>query len=174
MCRGPCPECPFSSCENFLYGFKGTPSGRASRPARPERAGREAGVIARGRERDGGKPPETRGQQGLACSGAAAARALRPEALRSRALPPGGLPAPAGRRLRAPTLPDDRARTAAGPSSTRRAFSRRARSSKCARCARVLRMALRATLDCDLPRQDLGTYPQDGTKDGPTKNDGRV
>ncbi len=33
---------------------------------------------------------------------------------------------------------------------------------KCARYARVLRMALRATPDCDLPRQDLGTYQEDG------------
>jgi hypothetical protein len=33
---------------------------------------------------------------------------------------------------------------------------------KCARSARVLWMALRATLDSDLPRQDLGTYREDG------------
>src|SRR5258708_568752 len=42
-----------------------------------------------------------------------------------------------------------------GPPSPRRAFSCRAKITvKSARCARVLRMALRATPDCDLPRQD--------------------
>jgi hypothetical protein len=35
---------------------------------------------------------------------------------------------------------------------------------KCAPCGRVLWMALRAPLDCDLPRQTIGTYRQDGRK----------
>jgi hypothetical protein len=41
------------------------------------------------------------------------------------------------------------------PSSSRQSSCRRAKITvKCARCAHVLRMALRATLDTDLPRQD--------------------
>jgi len=44
---------------------------------------------------------------------------------------------------------------AARPSSSRRALCRRARITvKSAPYGRVLRMALRATLECDLPRQD--------------------
>jgi hypothetical protein len=52
----------------------------------------------------------------------------------------------------------------AGPSSSRRAFSRRAKITvKGARCARVAgAMALRATLDTDLSRQRSGTCREDG------------
>jgi hypothetical protein len=40
---------------------------------------------------------------------------------------------------------------------------------KGAHCARVANaMALRATLECDLPRQDLGTYQEDGGIDETT------
>jgi hypothetical protein len=35
---------------------------------------------------------------------------------------------------------------------------------KGATCGRVLRTALRAALDRELPRQDLGTYQQDGNR----------
>jgi hypothetical protein len=56
----------------------------------------------------------------------------------------------------------------AEPPSTRRAFSHRQKSQiKGARCARVAgAMALRATPDNDLSRQDLGTYQEDGRFDG--------
>jgi hypothetical protein len=52
----------------------------------------------------------------------------------------------------------------AGPSSTRRASCHRAKITvKGARCAHVATpMALRAILECDLPRQDLGTYQRTG------------
>ena len=36
---------------------------------------------------------------------------------------------------------------------------------KGAPCGRVLRTALRTALDRDLPRQDLGTYKEDGRTD---------
>ena len=52
---------------------------------------------------------------------------------------------------------------AAGPSSSRRALCRRAKITvKSAPYGRVLRMALRATPDCDLPRQRSGSYREDG------------
>ena len=51
---------------------------------------------------------------------------------------------------------------AAGLSSSRRASCRRAKTTvKSAPCGRVLRMALRATLECDLPRQRTGIYQED-------------
>ena len=58
-----------------------------------------------------------------------------------------GRPAPAGQAVPAATHPRPRPRDQAGPSSSRRASSRRAKITvKGARYARVLRMALRATL----------------------------
>jgi hypothetical protein len=66
-------------------------------------------------------------------------------------LPPH--PQAAGTRSNAPPVTAPTQLT--GPPSPRRAFCRRAKITvKSARYARVLRMALRATPDCDLPRQD--------------------
>ncbi len=67
---------------------------------------------------------------------------------------------PGGPRRQAPsvTVPA----RAAGLSSSRRASCRRAKTTvKSAPCGRVLRMALRATLECDLPRQRTGIYQED-------------
>ena len=59
---------------------------------------------------------------------------------------------------------------AAGPSSSRRAVCRRAKITvKSAPYGRVLRMALRATPDSDLPRQESGTYQEDGPLTRPRK-----
>ena len=54
---------------------------------------------------------------------------------------------------------------AACPSSSRRASCRRAKIIvKSVPYGRVLRMALRATLECDLPRQRTGTCKEDGER----------
>jgi hypothetical protein len=73
-------------------------------------------------------------------------------------LPPGG----PGRHASGVTAPARAAR----PSSSRRALCRRAKITvKSAPYGRVLRMALRATPDCDLPRQRSGSYQEDGGED---------
>jgi len=77
--------------------------------------------------------------------------------------PPGAAPPPGQQaRTRRQAVPaathprGPRPRELTRPSSSRRAFSRRAKITvKSARYARVLRTALRAALDCDLPRQTL-------------------
>jgi hypothetical protein len=116
-------------CDNFLYGFKGTPCGRASRPAcgRKSRTGREA---TRGTRRGSGVNRDV------------LARELGRRAHSGGGwlpLPAGGIPAVAARRParlpRSPQAPGSRSNAAqrpclrelAGPSSTRRASSRRAK-----------------------------------------------
>jgi hypothetical protein len=118
-------------------------------------AGSHAGRGShRGESRGGVRdlPEACEAAGGRAYSGAAACRALRAGAHRAQ---PVGCPASAGRQppRNAPTVTAP-VRTA-GPPSSHRAFCRRVKITvKSARCARVLRMALRATPDCDLPRQD--------------------
>ena len=148
-------------CDNFLYGFKGTPSAR--QPGRPPpRSG--AGSRSTGGLIRRNVPPIAAEVAGgpCRCRAGLARRSFRAEALVAAAAP----------RIAAPHRPQTVPAAAplavtAGaerPSSSRRASCRRAKITfKSARCARVLRMALRATLDTDLPRQDLGTYQEDGT-----------
>ena len=74
-------------------------------------------------------------------------------------------PAPAGPAVSAVTL--RRWSRLQRPGLTRPpclASSRRARSQSRALPPVASSMALRATLECDLPRQDLGTYRKDGTE----------
>ena len=90
-------------------------------------------------------------------SGAAACRALTGGSPLGSAPPPGQQARTRRQAVPAATRPrGPRPRELTGPSSSRRAFSRRAKITvKSARCARVLRTAPRAALDSDLPRQTL-------------------
>ena len=153
--RGVCaPRAWRVACDNFLYGFKGSPAARqpSGLPDRPrgiakprwERVDLDA-MTARARAGTAGDAPY---------SGAALGRDLRcgspPVAAHRRSAPPhpqaGGS---AGNARRWP-----RRASWAGPSSTRRASCHRAKITvKGARCAHVATaMALRATFECDLPR----------------------
>ncbi len=84
------------------------------------------------------------------------------------ALPPVGIPAPRKQAVPAPTRPPGpRLHEPAGPFSPRRALCRRAKITvKSARCARVLRTALRAAQDCDLPLQDPAPIRRTGGRAG--------
>jgi hypothetical protein len=75
-------------------------------------------------------------------------------------------PAPVGRRSPSLRTRDDRAARAPGRAVLRApgSLSPRKLTLKDATCGRVLRTALRAALDRELPRQDLGTYQEDGPK----------
>jgi hypothetical protein len=160
------PELAILICDNFLYGFQGHAFGAPGRavPGLDQMRGHGS---HRGETRTGpGKPPDAR----------AGSRGDAPTPGRQPAAPygrePTGRGAATGRlpRSRRQAVPrsnaprGDRAcKNGPGPSSSRRAFCRRAKITvKSARCARVLRMALRATPDCDLARQDPGKYQEDG------------
>jgi hypothetical protein len=91
----------------------------------------------------------------------------RAEALTGAPPPPGRLPRfpqDSGTRRYVASMAAPARR--AWPSSVPGILSPRKLTVKCARCARVLRMALRATLDCDLPGKTIGTYRKDGAKRG--------
>jgi hypothetical protein len=140
--------------ENFLYvSFQGhafgAPAGTASAALRAQAPGPPAGLIRRS------VPPKA---AEVAGGPVAAGRARSP-------LLSGGSPRRGGGpRIAAPHRPQTvpavalvaGAARAGQPSSSRQPSCRRAKITvKCARCARVASaMALRATLDTDLPRQD--------------------
>ncbi len=155
------------TCDNFLYQRLQGHALRARRAAQPWPGSWEwARGSPRGvRERDEGAAPLA---AGVAGSLAGMGRQLGPLPLARqrtgagrcrRAVtphPPPGGPHRYAPRVAAPAR-------AAGPSSSRRASCRRAKITvKSAPYDRVLRMALRATPDCDLPRQRTGTYQPDG------------
>ncbi len=131
----------------------GAPGRAVPGPNRIRGAGVTEGIASWS---EGGVATAKRAAEKLAYSGTAACRALRAGAHRARRCRRSAASAPAGRRFPLQRAHGDRASKPAGPSSSRRAFFRRAKITvKSARYARVLRMALRATPDCDLPRQDL-------------------
>ena len=79
-----------------------------------------------------------------------------------------GRPAPAGRRSPPLRTTDDTGRAPAMGGAVLYApgiLSPRKLTLKGATCGRVLRTALRTALDRELPRQDLGTYQEDGASD---------
>jgi hypothetical protein len=117
------------TCDNFLYGFKGTPSGRA-RPSGPRPSSAPGTRDHRDSARAGaGLTPEPGGVGGhRADSGAGGmpspdGRELSGPGAATRSAGPH--PQAGGSRSNAPRGP--RPRELAGPSSSRRAFSRRAK-----------------------------------------------
>jgi len=84
--------CPFFSCDNFLYGFKGTPYGRAGRPAS---AGVGASARITGEGSEGDEREARRRGQGWghpASLGGSLARCLSAAAHRRGPLPQRGQP----------------------------------------------------------------------------------
>src|SRR5579863_3325008 len=145
-------------CENFLYGFKGacgaSRAGSPPRRAQARRHPRRTGATAR---RPGwGREAPRRGR-----GGSVAASFGRWPCGR------GGCPAPLATdppwRMPAVSLAGTPADATARPLALGILLPRKI-TVKSAPYGRVLRMALRATLECDLPRQDLGTYRGDGLK----------
>ncbi len=154
------------TCDNFLYGFKGAPSARQAGPC-PAGSHAKTPSHQRGSRAGGGSVARSQaGSRETHRSGAAACRALWAEALRARRCRQSAVPAPAGSRSRQPRAHHDRAaRTGRAVLLAPGILSPCKITVKGARCARVANaMALRATLECDLPRQDLGTYQEDGGK----------
>jgi hypothetical protein len=149
---------------SFLYGFKGTPSGRASRAeARPrERARGNAKSSRRGCVNRRAGRAQGAGRVGGATVRPWGGSQPRPSGWgaygRGTAARPGR-PAPAGRRSPPLRSSDDRAARAPGRAVLHapRSLSPRKLTLKGATCGRVLRTAaLRTALDRELPRQDLG------------------
>ena len=165
--RWPRRRCRAGRCrprtgEQYLYVFKGTPSAR--RAVRPWPGSAQAhGSPRECANRRGCRAAGGRVLGSLAVTRAAAWPAASSAAAHRRGpLPPRRYPAPAadGPRRYAPLVATP-ARTA-GPSSSRRASCRRAKITvKSAPYGRVLRMALRATLECDLPRQNPAPIKED-------------
>ena len=159
----------FGDCNNFLYVFKGVPPARDGRARRPRRTqGREViehgcvietGTSARtksGKRWDTARPPGRRAMPrplGWEPCGARRRRQVR-------------WPASAGRRCPPLRSADDRTcedrawavLRAGHPLAARRSQSRALRLKP----PRRSRDGASATLDSDLPRQDLGTYRMDG------------
>ena len=155
-------------CYNFPYIFKGPPSGRASRAEARPRPGPRARAGTRshrgGVRKTGGRTSaEIRaGSVGLLSDcGAAASPALPAGAPTGGALPPRR-PAPhpraGGPRRYAATMTAPSEHRAGAVLHAPGSLSPRKLTLKGATCGRVLRTALRAALDRELPRQDLGTY----------------
>jgi hypothetical protein len=147
--------------EDFPYVFKGAPEARHGRET--AEVFDLAGLLRCCRELTRGNRATCRrasGGTGYCREGRPAAgfrRSLHQACLRSRracrrpgANLPGAQPGPCASASPA-------AARAGRPSSSRAASCRRAEITvKTARCARALAVALRASLECDLPRQDPG------------------
>jgi hypothetical protein len=100
-----------------------------------------------------------------AAPGRRPARGLWAVALRPRSPSPRRRPAPAGRRYQAATIPQCRAsRNGRAVLPAPGSLSPRKITIKGAPAAR--RRCAAQTLDTDLPRQDLGTYQEDGERRG--------
>ena len=153
------------ACYNFLYGFKGTPSGRANRAEARAVSGRAGTRSHRGRMRKPAGPDKRREPGGVAGAtvrlwGRQPAPPFRLGSLRAghcRHGRPAPHPSTGGPRRYAPAM------TRAGEHQARAVLhapgilSPGKPTLKGAPCGRVLRTALRAALDRELPRQDLGT-----------------
>ena len=162
---------PNFSCDKFLYSFKGAPTARQRRAGSPD-ASRDAKHRARMRDGDGAPPPRPRRGNGGPTGrlqGRRPCRALSggsPDGRAAAARSAGPHPQVGGAcRHVAPMARLQRPDLARPPC---RASSRRARSQSRALplVASPRRWAQAPTLECDLPRQDLGTYRKDGADRG--------
>jgi len=144
------------SGENYLYVFKGARS--APNPGWPPILASAARGCA---DPDAAQPPPVTGRAFRVTVRAwAPLAALRPSGPRRRRR--ASRPRSPPHRLGAATVSAKRASCKSGPSSRRSSVKPGKIPVKSASCARVLRMTLRATLDCDLPRHSVGAYRKDG------------
>ena len=113
--------------EDFLYDHQGHAFGAPGRPGLAEFRRGNASASRHCARRRGDQPELGSGGQ-LADSGQRPAAPCRAEALRARRRRQGSRPAPAGRQYPPQRIPGDREpQELTGPSSSRRAFSRRAK-----------------------------------------------
>ena len=155
---------PLSACDNFLVRLQGHAFGAPGRDGPAALRAQAATITEASVIRRSDAAGQRLGSRGPAARGAAASP-----------LPPGGSPpvAAAASRGRAPhpaaagtgrTRPVTAPARAGRPSSSRQPSCRRAKITvKGARYARVLpRWRYAPPWTCDLPRQDLGAYQEDG------------
>jgi hypothetical protein len=138
---------------------------RRARPSGPGRGSEPDAWITRGvRERSRVPRRWWLGWRGVSpLRGGSLARCLKRCRAPARAAAAASLPRVRHLAVPAVTHPGDRACKSDQASSSRRASCRRAKITvKSARGARVLRTALCAALECDLPRQRTGTCQEDG------------